>query len=167
MSRETRDHETRDHHAAGPEPRDAAATFADTEKAAADADRHRRVQPTSGEERKQKASTTDSDANDDDSPPPPLDFSGLPTNVAEAFVRRLRSLESRVARREKHWAGVLREVHAAHAEETSRARRACVAAVETKNAQIKTFREKLNAIAIAAHERRLRESGVKEAVRSG
>ena len=167
VSRETRDHETRDHHAAGPEPRDAAATFADAEKAAADADRHRRVQPTSGEERKQKASTTDSDANDDDSPPPPLDFSGLPTNVAEAFVRRLRSLESRVARREKHWAGVLREVHAAHAEETARARRACVAAVETKNAQIKTFREKLNAIAIAAHERRLRESGVKEAARSG
>ena len=146
--------ETRDHHAAGPEPRDAAAADG-------------RVQPTFGETQKQKASTTDSDANDDDSPPPPLDFSGLPTNVAEAFVRRLRSLESRVARREKHWAGVLREVHAAHAEETARARRACVAAVETKNAQIKTFREKLNAIAIAAHERRLRESGVKEAARSG
>jgi hypothetical protein len=73
---------------------------------------------------------------------------------------RLRALESRVESREKHWAGVLREVHAAHAEETARAKRACVAAVETKNAQIRTFREKLNALAAAAHERRLRESGI-------
>ena len=73
---------------------------------------------------------------------------------------RLRALEARVARREKHWAGVLREVHAAHAEETARAKRACAAAVETKNAQIRVFREKLNALAAAEHERRLRESGV-------
>ena len=76
-----------------------------------------------------------------------------------AIQARLRALESRVESREKHWAGVLREVHAAHAEETARAKRACVAAVETKNAQIRTFREKLNALA-AAHERRLRESGI-------
>ena len=125
----------------------------------------------SGEKKSSSSSTTDSDANDHDhdrdAPAPPLDFSGLPAAVKQAFVSRLRSLESRVARREKHWAGVLREVHAAHAEETARARRACVAAVETKNAQIKTFREKLNAIAIAAHEQRLLESGVAEAVRSG
>ena len=125
----------------------------------------------SGEKKSSSSSTTDSDANDRDhdrdAPLPPLDFSGLPAAVKQAFVSRLRSLESRVARREKHWAGVLREVHAAHAEETARARRACVAAVETKNAQIKTFREKLNAIAIAAHEQRLLESGVAEAVRSG
>ena len=118
----------------------------------------------SGEKKSSSSSTTDSDANDRDhdrdAPLPPLDFSGLPAAVKQAFVSRLRSLESRVARREKHWAGVLREVHAAHAEETARARRACVAAVETKNAQIKTFREKLNAIAIAAHEQRLLESGV-------
>ena len=125
----------------------------------------------SGEKKSSSSSTTDPDANDHDhdrdAPSPPLDFSGLPAAVKHAFVSRLRSLESRVARREKHWAGVLREVHAAHAEETARARRACVAAVETKNAQIKTFREKLNAIAIAAHEQRLLESGVAEAVRSG
>jgi hypothetical protein len=118
----------------------------------------------SGEKKSSSSSTTDSDANDRDhdrdAPLPPLDFSGLPAAVKQAFVSRLRSLESRVARREKHWAGVVREVHAAHAEETARARRACVAAVETKNAQIKTFREKLNAIAIAAHEQRLLESGV-------
>ena len=124
-----------------------------------------------GEGKSSSSSTTDPDANDHDhdrdAPLPPLDFSGLPAAVKQAFVSRLRSLESRVARREKHWAGVLREVHAAHAEETARARRACVAAVETKNAQIKTFREKLNAIAIAAHEQRLLESGVAEAVRSG
>ena len=124
-----------------------------------------------GEGKSSSSSTTDPDANDHDhdrdAPSLPLDFSGLPAAVKHAFVSRLRSLESRVARREKHWAGVLREVHAAHAEETARARRACVAAVETKNAQIKTFREKLNAIAIAAHEQRLLESGVAEAVRSG
>jgi hypothetical protein len=118
----------------------------------------------SGEKKSSSSSTTDPDANDHDhdrdAPLPPLDFSGLPAAVKQAFVSRLRSLESRVARREKHWAGVVREVHAAHAEETARARRACVAAVETKNAQIKTFREKLNAIAIAAHEQRLLESGV-------
>lgn len=78
----------------------------------------------------------------------------------DSVSSRLRALESRVESREKHWAGVLREVHAAHAEETARAKRACVAAVETKNAQIRTFREKLNALAAAAHERRLRESGV-------
>ena len=78
----------------------------------------------------------------------------------DSVSARLRALESRVESREKHWAGVLREVHAAHAEETARAKRACVAAVETKNAQIRTFREKLNALAAAAHERRLRESGV-------
>ena len=82
------------------------------------------------------------------------------SSSSDSVSSRLRALESRVESREKHWAGVLREVHAAHAEETARAKRACVAAVETKNAQIRTFREKLNALAAAAHERRLRESGV-------
>jgi len=86
--------------------------------------------------------------------------SSLREEDTDSVSSRLRALESRVESREKHWAGVLREVHAAHAEETARAKRACVAAVETKNAQIRTFREKLNALAAAAHERRLRESGV-------
>lgn len=90
--------------------------------------------------------------------PSPTPLSSSSDSVA--IQARLRALESRVESREKHWAGVLREVHAAHAEETARAKRACVAAVETKNAQIRTFREKLNALAAAAHERRLRESGI-------
>lgn len=90
--------------------------------------------------------------------PSPTPLSSSSDSVA--IQARLRARESRVESREKHWAGVLREVHAAHAEETARAKRACVAAVETKNAQIRTFREKLNALAAAAHERRLRESGI-------
>ena len=90
--------------------------------------------------------------------PSPTPLSSSSDSVA--IQARLRALESRVESREKHGAGVLRGVHAAHAEETARAKRACVAAVETKNAQIRTFREKLNALAAAAHERRLRESGI-------
>ena len=103
------------------------------------------------------------DSPSDVAPPPTDDVEdgpALPAATAEAVSSRLRALEARVARREKHWAGVLREVHAAHAEETARAKRACAAAVETKNAQIRVFREKLNALAAAEHERRLRESGV-------
>tara|TARA_B110000114_G_scaffold30756_1_gene31732 strand:+ start:40 stop:408 length:369 start_codon:yes stop_codon:yes gene_type:complete len=87
---------------------------------------------------------------DDSVPPPPLP--PLPPDVADAVSKRLSALDRQVSKREKHWQGVLREVHLAHVEQTESAKRACFAAVETKNAQIRKFKAKLNVLIAAAHE---------------
>jgi len=82
---------------------------------------------------------------------PPLPV--LPPEAAEAVSRRLRALETCVVTRERRWRATVRDLHIAHEEERTRMRRACVAAVDAKNAQIKTFREKLNSIAATLRER--------------
>ena len=76
----------------------------------------------------------------------------------EPIAARLRRLEDRAAARETHWRSVLNEVQKAHAADAAGLRRQCARAVEAKNVQIRHFREKLNRLIAAMHERSLRES---------
>ena len=76
----------------------------------------------------------------------------------EPIASRLRRLEDRAAARETHWRSVLNEVQKAHAADAAGLRRQCARAVEAKNVQIRHFREKLNRLIAAMHERSLRES---------
>ena len=82
----------------------------------------------------------------------------LPAELAEHVTKRVKALEKIVENRENHWRRVLREVQDVNEEVLQNEKRACVAAVETKNAQIKKFKAKLNVVIAAAHEKRLLES---------
>ena len=115
-------------------------------------ERVRMVVTTAGEGTNHTAEADDAADSlfDDSVPPPPLP--PLPPDVADAVSKRLSALDRQVSKREKHWQGVLREVHLAHVEQTESAKRACFAAVETKNAQIRKFKAKLNVLIAAAHE---------------